>query len=93
MDFSFLRASSIKYAKIKGRQRIVQSRQGFSACLTIIDRFTRRIFGFPTFGKKPTIDLVRCFLHKYGTKDGQPGIVHTDQGGELARYAVFLSDC
>ena len=46
-------------------------------------------------GKKPPINLVRIFLYKYGIKDGQPGIIHTDQGGELARsidFRDFIAD-
>ena len=89
MNFSFLRASSIKYENIKGRQSMLQSCQGYTACITIIDLFTRLIFGFPTIGEKPPIDIVRRFLHKYDIKDGQPGIICTDQGGELAQSADF----
>ena len=89
MDFSFLRVSSIKYAKIKGSQRILQSCQGYNPHLDIIDCFTHRICGFPTMGNKPPIDLVRQFLHKYDIKDGQPSIIFTEQGGELAQTVDF----
>ena len=40
-NFNFVRASLVRYQKRKGMQRIVKSRQGYSATLTMIDRKTR----------------------------------------------------
>ena len=37
MDFIFMCASSDKYRKIKGKSRVICSRQGFTAVLTIVD--------------------------------------------------------
>ena len=70
MDFSFLRASSSRYKKMKGHQRVVKSRQGYTACLTIVDKFTRCIFGFPTKGKDPPLEIVSRFLKRYGLTTG-----------------------
>ena len=84
MDFNFMRASSEDYKVVKGKSRVVRSRQGSTATLLIIDRKTRRIFAFPTMGKSPPINLVDAFLTRYGlTKQGLKAI-RTDQGSELA---------
>ena len=84
MDFNFTRASSVKYNKSKSMKRVVQSRQGYSATLTIIDKKTRKLFAFPTAGKSPPLQIVKAFLEQYKTSDGRTRFVRTDQGAELA---------
>ena len=85
MDFSFLRVSSQRYKQIKWHKRVVKSRQGYTACLTIVDKYTRQLFGFPTLGKEPPIKLVSQFLDQYGLTNGDTHIIRKYQGGELAR--------
>ena len=72
MDFSFMRALSKDYRKVKGRSQVIRLRQGFTAVLTIIDRKTRRLFAFPTLGKTPSIQLVDAFLTRYGLTGNRP---------------------
>ena len=90
MDFSFLRASSGDYRvtpPISADDRIVQSFDGFNACLLIIDKRSRRSWVFLRKSKEPPTELVDIFLKKYGLHDG--GIIRCDQGGELARCEGF----
>ena len=84
MDFNFMRVSSDEYKKQKGCSRVVCSRQGFTATLTIIDRATRQLFAFPTLGKSLPIQIVDAFLTRYGLTGNGFKAVFTDQGGELA---------
>ena len=81
MNFNFIRASSVKYKKKKGMSRVVKSRQGYTATLTIVDRKIRTLFSFPTAGKSPPIKIIEAFLDIYKLKDGRTSYVCTDQGG------------
>ena len=90
MDFCFLRASSGDYGVTPPRSvddRIVQSFDGFYACLVIVDKRSRRSWVFLRKSKEPPTDLVNVFLKKYGIPGG--GIIRCDQGGELARSEAF----
>ena len=89
MDFNFMRASSTEYKKQQGRSRVVRSRQGYTATLTIIDCATRRLFAFPTQGKSLPILIVDAFLAHYGLEGKGLKAVRTDQGGELACLTAF----
>lgn len=89
IDFSFVRASSVQYKQQKGMKRIVKSRQGYTATLTIVDRKTRRIFAFPTKGKSPPLKIIDSFLTKYQLPNNGTRFIRTDQGGELAKSSKF----
>ena len=82
-------ALSTEYKKQKGRSRVVCSRQGYTATLTIIDCATRCLFAFPTQGKSPPVLIINTFLARYGLAGKGLKVVRTDQGGELARSTGF----
>ena len=88
MDFSFIRESSETYKQKKDAPRIVRSRKGYSAALTILDRKTRRLFGFPTDGKDLPLDIIKRFFERFDLKYGTR-VVRVDIGGELARSDKF----
>ena len=68
--------------------RVVESFDGFSAYLIIIDEATSRfVWVFLCKSKDPLIDLVSHFLQIYGRSFG--GVLWCNQGGELARSSDF----
>ena len=70
----------------KTTDRVVQSYDGYSAYLLIVDGASRRVWVFLTENKTPPIAILRAFLTKFGLAKG---VIRTDQGGELARNNTF----
>jgi hypothetical protein len=90
MDFGFMRSSQSDYTRPNKRtDRVIQSWDGFSSYLLIIDEASRYAWVFLTSSKDPPIDIIDKFLTKFGHKEG--GSIRTDQGGELAGSSA-LSD-
>ena len=82
-------ASSEDYKHKKNVQRVVFSRQGYSASLLIANAAIRRIFSFPTAGKKPSCEIIDSFLSRYGNETSSIRAIHVDQEGELTRSYAF----
>ena len=80
MDFGFMSA--------KVNQQIITSHDGYKCYLLIVDLFTRYLWVFLSKNKHPPIKVMKQFLRTYGNKEGTR-IIRTDQGGELARSALF----
>ena len=80
MDFGFMSA--------KENNKIIRSHGGYNCYLLIIDMFTRYLWIFLSKNKHPPVQVVRQFLRTYGNKEGTR-VIRTDQGGELARSALF----
>jgi hypothetical protein len=90
MDFGFMRASTSNFSQPnKKNDRVVQSYDGFSAYLLVVDEASRYVWVFLTTSKTPPIDIIDTFLSRFGHESG--GSIRTDQGGELAR-SFTLSD-
>ncbi len=88
MDFGFMRASASDYSRPdKSKDRIVQSFDGYSSYLLILDEVSRFVWIFLTASKDSLLDIIRAFLTQHGHSEG--GSVHTDQGGELARCSAL----
>jgi hypothetical protein len=87
MDFGFMRASSHDYRRPnKATDQIVQSYNGYSAYLIIIDSASRQVWAFLMATKAPPIAIMRAFLMKFGLVKG---VIRTNQGGKLARSKEF----
>jgi hypothetical protein len=87
MDFGFMRASTDDYrCPNKTTNQIVQSYDGYSAYLLIVDGASRRVWVFLTESKNPPIAILRAFLTKFGLAKG---VIRTNQGGELSRSNAF----
>ena len=71
MDFAFLRASNSNYAcpNLK-RDRIVESYDGYSSHLLIVDEASQKSWTFTTKSKEPPIELVSLFLSTFGLDSG-----------------------
>jgi hypothetical protein len=83
-----MRASSSDYdGQDKSRARVIQSWDGYSLYLLIVDEASRFLWVFLTKSKEPPHDIAETFLGRFGHADG--GVVRTDQGGELARSSEF----
>ena len=80
MDFGFMSA--------KVDQKLITSHDGYKCYLLIVDLFTRYLWVFLSKNKQPPIRVTKQFLRTYGNTSGTR-IVRTDQGGELARSALF----
>ncbi len=83
MDFGFMRASSSDYSKPdKSIDRVVDSWDGYSSYLLIVDEASRYMWVSLTKTKEPPLDIIDTFLDRFGHRNG--GSVRSDQGGELA---------
>ncbi len=96
MDFGFMRASASDYSQPdKTKDRVVQSFDGYSSYLLIVDEASRFVWIFLTALKEPPLDIIREFLTQHGHSEG--GSVRTNQGGELAWCSalqdMLLLDC
>ena len=89
MDFGFMRASSAEYKKVRGKPRIVESYDGFTSYLIVMDAVSRKMWIFLNRSKEPPLEHVGAFLQREGLKDGPLRAIRTDQGGELARSEAF----
>jgi hypothetical protein len=88
MDFGFMRASTMDYARPnKSTDRVVSSYDGYTSYLLIIDEASRYGWVFLTKSKDPPLYIVWAFLRLHGHADG--GSIRTDQGGELASSFAF----
>ena len=84
MDFGFIRASKSDYSKPDLKNdRVVNSYDGFSSYLLVIDEASRYAWVFLCESKEPPIEYASHFLTVFGLKSG--GAIRCDQGGELAR--------
>ena len=84
---------SMDFGFVKGKvdNRLVRSHDGYSSYVLIVDHKTRYTWVFLTKNKKPPTNMIKIFLNIYGLKNVGVKIVRTDQGGELARSALFRS--
>jgi hypothetical protein len=88
MDFSFMRSSRLDYScPDKQMDRVIQSWEGCSLYLLIVDEASHYIWVFLTNSKDPPLDIIDQFLWKFGHKDG--GSIRTDQGSELAGLSAL----
>jgi hypothetical protein len=79
-----MRASSSDFTKPSvDTDREVESFDGYTSYLLIVDEVTKYSWIFPTKSKEPPIELTRHFLKEFGNASG--GLIRCDQGGELAR--------
>ncbi|KAL9185818.1 hypothetical protein ACHAXT_003595 [Thalassiosira profunda] len=91
MDYGFMRASSSDFTSPKDDDdgRIVESFDGFSSYLLIVDEHSRYIWVFLCQSKEPPIAECSAFLKTFGLPAG--GTIRCDQGGELARSKEFVT--
>jgi hypothetical protein len=88
MDFGFMHASASDYSRPdKTKDRVVQSFDGYSSYLLIIDEASHFVWTFLTALKEPPLDIIREFLTQHGHSNG--GSVRTNQGGKLARCSAL----
>ena len=88
MDFGFLRASTTDFGQPNvSTDRVVKLFDGFESYLLIVDEASRHVWVFLTESKDPPTETATAFLRGHGHTDG--GMIHCDQGGELARSEEF----
>ncbi len=66
----------------------MQSYDGYSAYLVIINSASHQVWDFLTATKAPPIAIMRAFLMKFGLVKG---VIQTNQGGKLARSNKFCA--
>jgi hypothetical protein len=87
-DFGFIRASNEDYSRpTKNKDRVVESYDGYSSYLLVVDEVSKYSWIFLTKSKDPPIELTKLFLQEYAHVDG--GKIRCDQGGELARSSEW----
>jgi hypothetical protein len=100
MDYGFFwgpsdlaRKVKRKYGKVSislGKHKpIIESHEGYTAYLLIIDSKACKVWVFPTKTKEPPIQTVDLFLQRNGLKDGTQRYIRSDLGGELANSQDF----
>jgi hypothetical protein len=67
--------------------RVIDSWDGYSSYLLVVDEDLRYIWVFLTKSKEPPLDIIDTFLDRFGLKIG--GSIQSDQGGELAHSLAF----
>ena len=87
MDMGFVRGSGFETKDESGR--CITSIDGYNSYLLIIDRKTRRLWGFLSKSKSPPIDTARTFLQRNKCRHSTRKIIRTDEGGELYRSHAF----
>jgi hypothetical protein len=88
MDFGFMCASTSDYPRPhKSKDRVIQSYDGFTLYILVVDEATRYVWVFLTASKDPPLDIVSEFLHHHGHKTG--GSICKDQGGKLTFSLKF----
>jgi hypothetical protein len=92
MDFDFICASSANYLRPNiNRDRVVDSYDGYSLYLLIVDDKSSMTWVFLTKSKSPQLDIVRLFLQTFGHDRNVGGFIRCDQGGELARSHALVN--
>lgn len=90
VDFGFIRASTHNFAQPSPEHdRIVESFDGFTSYLLIVDEASRYVWILLCTSKEPPIEEMSAFLSEFGLKSG--GLLRCDRGGELARSADFIT--
>ncbi len=85
-----MRASSSDYRKPNPKtDQVVQSWDGYSSYLLIVDEASHFMWVFLTKSKDPPLDIVDSFLKKLGHDNG--GSIRSDQGGELAKSTALTN--
>jgi hypothetical protein len=88
MDFGFMRALPSDYSRPnKKHDRVIDSWDGYSSYLLVVDEASQYIWVFLTKSKEPPLDIIDTFLDRFGHVNG--GSICSDQGGELARSFAF----
>ena len=83
-----MQALSLDYTKPnKTLDRVIDSWDGYSSYLIIVDEASRYIWVFLTKSKEPPLDTIDTFLDRFGHRNG--GSIRSDQGGELARSFAY----
>ncbi len=83
-----MRASSPNLSHTtKPTDRVIQSYDGFSSYLMIVDEASRFVWIFLTRSKEPPLDIISEFLRQHGHEG--VGCIRTNQGGKLARSHKF----
>ncbi len=83
-----MRASSLDYTKPdKTLDWVIDSWDGYSSYLLIVDEASQYIWVFLTKSKEPPLDLSDTFLDCFGHRNGIS--IRSDHGGELARLFAY----
>ncbi len=91
MDFGFIRASSDNYQRPNPHSDpVVDSYDGYSSYLLIMDNKLSMTWIFPTRSKSPPLKIIRLFLRTFGGDRNVGGFIRCNQGGELARLHTLV---
>ena len=87
-DFGFMRASTEEYGwPGPSVDQVVESYEGFNAYLAITDEILHHIWVFLVKSKELPIYIMHAFLSWFSNESS--GLMHTNEGGELARSTAF----
>jgi Reverse transcriptase (RNA-dependent DNA polymerase) len=93
MDLGFIRGPENLQEILKNgetpKQTVIESHDGYTSYLLIIDGATRYIWIFLNKTKNPPIQLIDNFLATHGNNQQQPGSITTSKGGVLEKSKTF----
>ena len=82
MDFGFMISSSGDFSKLDlSKDQVVESFDGYSSYLLIVDEVSKCSRIFMTKTKEPPIESSKIFMKQFANADG--GLISCNQGGEL----------
>jgi hypothetical protein len=91
MDFGFIRASSDNYQRPNScSDCVVDSYNGYSSYLLIVDDKSSMTWIFLTRSKSPPLEIIRLFLRTFGCDQNVGGFIRCNQGRELARLHTLV---
>jgi len=92
MDFGFIRALSVDYRQPNiTNDRVIDSYDGHSSYLLIVDDKSAMSWIFLTKTKHPPMEHVHLFLRTFGRARSLGGFIRCNQGGELAKTRMRSS--
>jgi len=93
MDFGFIQASLVDYQRPNiNSDIIIDSYDGYSSYLLIMDDKSSKTWVFLTKSKAPPLDILRLFLRTFGRDRNLGSYIRCDQGGELAACDLALTE-
>jgi hypothetical protein len=82
LDYGFVRASNEDFSRPdRKKDRVIESYDGFTSYLLVVDEVTKYAWLFLTKSKDPALEICRLFFKQFGNENG--GIARVDQGGKV----------
>jgi hypothetical protein len=91
MDFGFMPVLTSNFGcpDVK-RNRVIETYDGYTSYLLIVDDKSSKTWVFLTCTKEPPIEIICPFLQTFGCNESLGGFLCCNQGGKLAHSHAFV---